>query len=84
MDHEHASSWRQLVVSVGEGIKLSLSNLKLREMMGEQATHDSLTGLFNRRYLDDTLPREINHARRQNSQMCIAMLDIDHFKQFND
>ena len=84
MNHEHAISWRQLVVTVGEGIKLSLSNLKLREIMREQATHDPLTGLFNRRYLDDTLPRELNHARRQNTQICIAMLDIDHFKHFND
>ena len=84
MDHEHAASRRELIVTVGEGIKLSLSNLKLREIMREQATHDSLTGLFNRRYLDDTLPREVSHARRQHTQMCVAMLDIDHFKQFND
>jgi diguanylate cyclase (GGDEF)-like protein/PAS domain S-box-containing protein len=84
MDQDHANSRRQLVVTVGEGIKLSLSNLKLREIMHEQATHDSLTGLFNRRYLDDTLPREVSHARRQNTDMCVAMLDIDHFKQFND
>jgi diguanylate cyclase (GGDEF)-like protein/PAS domain S-box-containing protein len=84
MNHEHTISWKQLVVTVGEGIKLSLSNLRLREIMREQATHDPLTGLFNRRYLDDTLPREINHARRQNAQTCIAMLDIDHFKHFND
>lgn len=84
MNHEHAISWRQLVVTVGEGIKLSLSNLKLREIMRDQATHDPLTGLFNRRYLDDTLPRELNHARRQKGLICIAMLDIDHFKHFND
>lgn len=84
MNEERATSWRQLVVIVGEGIKLSLSNLRLREIMREQATHDPLTGLFNRRYLDDTLPRELNHARRQNTQICIAMLDIDHFKHFND
>jgi diguanylate cyclase (GGDEF)-like protein/PAS domain S-box-containing protein len=84
MNHEQANSWQQLVVTVGEGIKLSLSNLKLREIMREQATHDPLTGLFNRRYLDDTLPRELIHARRQNAPICIAMLDIDHFKHFND
>lgn len=84
MNHEHATSWKQLVVTVGEGIKLSLSNLKLREIMREQATHDPLTGLFNRRYLDDTLPRELTHARRHNTQTCLAMLDIDHFKSFND
>lgn len=84
MDSDDATSWKQLVVTVGEGIKLSLSNLKMREVMHEQATHDSLTGLLNRRYLDDTLPREIIHAQRQKTQICIAMLDIDHFKQFND
>jgi diguanylate cyclase (GGDEF)-like protein/PAS domain S-box-containing protein len=84
MNHEHSIRWKQMVVTVGEGIKLSLSNLKLREIMLEQATHDPLTGLFNRRYLDDTLLRELNHARRHNAQTSIAMLDIDHFKRFND
>jgi diguanylate cyclase (GGDEF)-like protein/PAS domain S-box-containing protein len=84
MNHEHPISWKQMVVTVGEGIKLSLSNLKLREIMLEQATHDPLTGLFNRRYLNDTLLRELNHARRHNAQTSIAMLDIDHFKRFND
>jgi len=84
MKREHELSWRQLFLTVGEGIKLSLSNLKLREQMRDQATHDPLTGLFNRRYLDDTLPRELNHARRRNAKTCIVMLDIDHFKRFND
>ena len=84
MSVEQLVSWKQLVVTVGEGIKLSLSNLKLREIMREQANRDPLTGLFNRRYLDDTLPRELMHAQRNNSQTCLAMLDIDHFKQFND
>jgi diguanylate cyclase (GGDEF)-like protein/PAS domain S-box-containing protein len=84
MSVEQLISWKQLVVTVGEGIKLSLSNLKLREIMREQANRDPLTGLFNRRYLDDTLPRELMHAQRHNSQTCLAMLDIDHFKQFND
>jgi diguanylate cyclase (GGDEF)-like protein len=84
MKHGHAISWRQLVVTVGEGIKLSLSNLRLREILRDQATHDPLTGLFNRRYLNDTLPRELNHTRRRKTQTSIAMLDIDHFKRFND
>lgn len=84
MNADHLISRGQLVVTVGEGIKLSLSNLKLREIMREQATHDPLTGLFNRRYLNDTLPRELHQAGRHKSPMCIAMIDIDHFKQFND
>lgn len=81
---DNSYHWKQQVVTIGEGIKLSLSNLKLREIMREQANHDPLTGLFNRRYLNDTLPRELNHARRDRTQTTIAMLDIDHFKHFND
>jgi diguanylate cyclase (GGDEF)-like protein/PAS domain S-box-containing protein len=81
---DQALNWKQKTMAVAEGIKISLSNLRLRELMRQQANHDPLTGLFNRRYLDDTLPRELNHARRKNSHISIAMLDIDNFKKFND
>lgn len=49
-----------------------------------QATHDKLTGLFNRRYADDYLERQIESARRYNRDFTIALADIDHFKQIND
>ncbi len=58
---------RTLAMTVGESIKLTLSNLALREALREQAIRDGLTGLFNRRYLEETLPRELarcNRARR--------------------
>jgi diguanylate cyclase (GGDEF)-like protein/PAS domain S-box-containing protein len=74
----------QLAVTVGEAIKLSLSNLKLREKLREQAVQDPLTGLFNRRHLEDSLVRELHRAQRSNSSVCLAMLDLDRFKQFND
>jgi len=74
----------QLAVTVSEAIKLSLSNLKLREKLRAEAIHDPLTGLFNRRYLEETLPRELHRARRGHSPLCIAMLDLDDFKRFND
>jgi len=77
-------SQRQLAVTLGETIKLSLSNLKLRDELRRQAIHDPLTGLFNRRYLDETLPRELYVAQRRNVPLCIVMLDIDGFKQIND
>ena len=81
---EHQRSLQQLAVTVGETIKLSLANLKLRDELRQQAIHDPLTGLFNRRYLDETLPRELHMAQRRNAPLSIAMLDIDGFKQFND
>jgi len=77
-------STERLAVAMGEGIKLSLSNLRLRERLREQATLDVLTGLHNRRYLDETLARELHAAVRRKSPMCVAMLDLDHFKHFND
>jgi diguanylate cyclase (GGDEF)-like protein/PAS domain S-box-containing protein len=81
---ERQLSQQQLAVTVGETIKLSLSNLNLREELRHQAFHDPLTGLFNRRYLDETLPRELLMAQRRNAPLCVVMLDIDGFKQFND
>ena len=81
---EHPPGLKQMAVTVGETIKLSLSNLKLRDELRSQAIQDQLTGLFNRRYLDETLPRELNRAQRLGTALCVVMLDIDGFKQFND
>jgi diguanylate cyclase (GGDEF)-like protein/PAS domain S-box-containing protein len=75
---------QQLAVTMGEAIKLSLSNLRLREKLREQATLDVLTGLYNRRFLDESLARELHRSLRQKSPLCVAMLDLDHFKRFND
>src|SRR2546428_456512 len=81
---KHRVSQQQLTVMVGESIKLCLSNLKLREKLHAQAIHDPLTGLFNRRHLEDSLSRELHRAHRRNSPLGVAMLDLDHFKRFND
>jgi diguanylate cyclase (GGDEF)-like protein/PAS domain S-box-containing protein len=75
---------QQLAVAMGEGIKLALSNIELREELREQAIHDTLTGLYNRRYMEDSLARELSRAQRQNTCLCISMLDIEHFKRIND
>ena len=58
--------------------------LALVDELRQQAIHDPLTGLFNRRYLDETLPRELHMAQRRNVPLCVVMLDLDGFKQFND
>jgi diguanylate cyclase (GGDEF)-like protein/PAS domain S-box-containing protein len=74
----------KLARTLAEHISLSLANLKLRETLRHQAIRDALTGLFNRRYLQETLGREIHRAQRQNTSLGVVMLDVDHFKIFND
>jgi len=58
--------------------------VELQEELREQALRDSLTGLFNRRYLDATLSREIGRARREGYPVSVVMIDIDRFKAIND
>lgn len=59
-------------------------NNKLQEALREQVNHDPLTHLYNRRYLDETLEREISRAVREGYPITVMMLDIDHFKRLND
>jgi diguanylate cyclase (GGDEF)-like protein len=62
----------------------ALANLRLRDALREMALRDTLTGLYNRRYLDETLVREQHRAERGKKPVSIVMIDIDHFKRFND
>jgi diguanylate cyclase (GGDEF)-like protein/PAS domain S-box-containing protein len=62
----------------------ALANLKLRDALREMALRDSLTGLYNRRYLEDALIRELHRAERGAKPVSVVMIDVDHFKQFND
>lgn len=73
-----------LLDMLAEAIKLALSNLRLRTLLEHEATHDPLTGMYNRRYLDLTLPRELARCARHGSPLTLAMVDADHFKRFND
>lgn len=57
---------------------------RLEAELREQAIRDPLTGLFNRRYLDETLQREFHRCQRNGKPLSAAMLDLDHFKRFND
>ena len=74
----------RLVAAVAEHIALSLANLKLRETLRLQSIRDPLTGLFNRRYMEESLIREVSRCNRHRKPLSVLMLDIDHFKQFND
>jgi diguanylate cyclase (GGDEF)-like protein len=67
--------------------QIGRQNLLLAEtgaVLREQSVRDALTGLFNRRYLEETLARELRRAERSETAVGIIMLDIDHFKRFND
>jgi diguanylate cyclase (GGDEF)-like protein/PAS domain S-box-containing protein len=81
---ERSESLPRLAVTVADHITLSLSNLKLRDTLRHQAIHDPLTGLFNRRYLEETLEREWRRVQRKAAPLGVIMLDLDHFKRFND
>ncbi|HTX02492.1 MAG TPA: diguanylate cyclase [Candidatus Acidoferrales bacterium] len=69
---------------LSETIALALVNLRLREKLRSQSVRDPLTALYNRRYLDETLDLELARAARSKVPIAVIMLDIDHFKKFND
>jgi diguanylate cyclase (GGDEF)-like protein len=75
---------RRLAAAVGEQVALGLANVKLREVLRSQSIRDPLTGLFNRRYMEETLEREVRRAQRAGRPMAVLMLDLDHFKRVND
>ena len=75
---------RQRIHSIVDSLSLALANLRLRASLRQQSIRDPLTGMFNRRYMEETLEREILRAARSDETVGVVMIDIDHFKQFND
>ncbi len=74
----------QLAQAAADSISLALANLRLRESLRNQSIRDPLTGLFNRRYMQESLEREIHRANRDQTPIGVVMIDLDHFKNFND
>jgi diguanylate cyclase (GGDEF)-like protein len=74
----------RLAQALADSLALALANLLLRESLRQQSIRDPLTGLYNRRYLEEALERELLRATRNQTHVGVIMLDIDHFKQFND
>ena len=75
---------KQLALTVADQIGLALANLRLRETLRSQAIRDPLTGLYNRRYMEGSLEREVRRAERNQRSIGIIMIDLDHFKKLND
>jgi diguanylate cyclase (GGDEF)-like protein/PAS domain S-box-containing protein len=65
-------------------VGLSIANIRLREALRTQSVRDALTGLYNRRYLEELLEREVRRAARGAHSLGVLMIDLDHFKTFND
>ena len=65
-------------------VGLSIANIKLRDALRTQSIRDALTGLYNRRYLEEILEREIRRSIRAQQPLGIVLIDLDYFKKFND
>jgi diguanylate cyclase (GGDEF)-like protein len=74
----------RVAVAAGDHLALALANLKLRESLRDLSVRDPLTGLFNRRYLSESLGRELTRCARRGLPLAVLAFDLDHFKAFND
>lgn len=81
---EDSKNQEILVSTFSDQIALGISNIKLQETLREQSIRDVLTGLYNRRYLEETFERELIRMKRNPSHLTVIIFDIDHFKYFND
>lgn len=75
---------RQLAGTAAEQLALGIANMRMREQLRTQSIRDVLTGLYNRRFLEESADRELHVARRKGLPLTVIMLDVDHFKKFND
>lgn len=76
--------WRRVTSAAAEQLSSALGSIALRETLRAQAIRDELTGLFNRRFFEEALEREVRRALRVSRPVSLLMCDVDHFKQFND
>lgn len=74
----------QLLSMVGTSLSLALHNAAIHQQMQDLASHDGLTGLLNRRALEEVLSRELKACARYRASACLILMDVDHFKRVND
>lgn len=75
---------KRLGQALADSMSLALSNISLREKLRTQSLRDPLTGLYNRRYMEDALERFLSLGERSGTSTAVMMLDLDHFKKLND
>jgi diguanylate cyclase (GGDEF)-like protein len=87
-DAPEAATWSdaelRLAKTISEQTALALANLSLRDTLRLQSIRDPLTGLYNRRYLEESLDRELHRTVRTGASLGVMMIDVDHFKRLND
>jgi diguanylate cyclase (GGDEF)-like protein len=81
LPNERRTVWAE---RLAEQIGLAVANLRLRDSLRTQAIRDGLTGLYNRRYFEEAAERELARAKRHQRPVVFLVLDVDHFKRFND
>jgi len=80
IDEQYQNLTKNLVPQLSS----ALTNIQLKDSLRNQAIRDPLTGLYNRRFMLEAFEQVLNRAERHNSCLAILMIDLDHFKNFND
>lgn len=81
---EQLKDTRRLARALADSMSLAMANIALNEKLRTQSLRDPLTGLYNRRYMEDVLERTLSLAERQRSSTAVLMIDLDNFKGLND
>jgi diguanylate cyclase (GGDEF)-like protein/PAS domain S-box-containing protein len=82
--HSSVEGRTRLIAMTADNLAMALVSLKLREALRARSVRDPLTSLFNRRYLEETLARELSGCKRSTLALSVIMIDVDHFKKYND
>jgi diguanylate cyclase (GGDEF)-like protein len=83
-DNESRAAIDGMIERLVDQLSLSLTNIELREKLENMALRDGLTGLYNRRFLDEMLEHDLAKLKRDGKKAAVMLLDVDHFKRFND
>jgi diguanylate cyclase (GGDEF)-like protein len=83
-DRKLIDAMRAIGEQIGQHMEVLLERRELLERLEEMTRTDGLTGLLNRRGWDESYPKEVSRARRSGEPLCVALLDLDGFKDFND
>lgn len=81
---DNVENARRLARALADSTSLALSNISLREQLRTQSLRDPMTGLYNRRYMEDALERFAAMAQRRKQSTAAVMIDLDDFKKLND